>query len=321
VTVRNWLASTRAARNNQVAGAILIGGIPYAYQYYETHPTNPSIPVEQLETISYQFYADLDGLFSASQGYVSPGGHTYSYDTHTGNLDWEIWIGVLPLYQGDYEATADALIHYFANNHAYRTAQPGATFVYMEIDEHSHATTLLEHNQILQGLQTGQYAWTPFSSAPNALFYFDSPPAGLTVAQGYAALSAGSADFTVAGTHGSGSINTAWALSNNVDTAFFWSDGCAVADLDNPNNFLTAMVYSPLSTIVIARGSTQNSGGMGTNTNGYFGHNIATALSSGTSFGDAILSHVNVPLIWPWSTEREFHFAPNIVLGDPTLGI
>lgn len=321
VAVRAWLANAYASRNNMVVGAILIGDIPYAYQYYETHPTNPSIPPDQLETISCQYYADLDGVFSKSQGYISPGGHTYSYDVHSGNLDWEIWVGVLPFYQHDYEATADALIRYFSNNHTYRTSARTQPFVYMEIDEHAHATTIQEHNQILQALRTGQYAWSPFSSAPSALFYFDSPPAGLTVAQGYAALSAGTANFTTVGSHGSGQINTAWALSHAIDTAFFWSDGCAVADLANPNNFLTATLYSPYSSVVIARGSTQNSGGMGTNSNGYFGRNIAAALSSGSSFGDAILSHVNVPLNWPWSTDREFHFAPNIVLGDPTLTI
>jgi len=31
--------------------------------------------------------------------------------------------------------------------------------------------------------------------------------------------------------------------------------------------------------------------------------------------------NVNVPLIWPWSTEREFHYATALLLGDPTLGV
>jgi hypothetical protein len=321
VALRNWLANAYTNRNNMVVGAILIGDMPYAYQYYETHPTNPSIPVDQLETISYQYYADLNGNFSKSSGYVSPGGHTYSYDLHTGNLDWEIWIGVLPFYKKDYEATADAVIRYFQKNHAYRTAAQDPSFVFMEIDEHQQATTLQEHNQIVQSLSSGPYAWTPLSSSANALFYFKSTAAGLTVAQGYAALSEGSGDFTVAATHGSGQINTAWALSHNINTDFFWSDGCAVADLDDLDNFITAVLYSPYSNVVVARGSTQNSGGLGTNSNGFYGHNIATALSMGSNIGDAILYHVNVPLIWPWSTDREFHFSPNIVLGDPTLGI
>jgi len=318
VEVRNWLAGALGDYTG-VVGAILIGDIPYAYQFYVAQSSNPSIPPEELESISYQFYADLDGTFAKSPGYVSPGGHTYSYDVHSGNVDWEIWIGVLPFYQGDYEATADVLIDYFMRNHMHRAASRKQPFVFMEIDEHSHATTMTEHNSIVDIHRTGTYAWTPFSSDPHALLYFDSPPAGLTVAQGYAAMSAGAADFTVASTHGSGQIDTTWALNNPIDTAFFWSNGCEVANLDYPDNFLTAMLYSPHSEIVVAQGATNNAGGLGTNTDGFFGHNIATSLSGGASLGQAVLNHVNTPLIWPWSDDREFHFAPILVLGDPTL--
>lgn len=45
----------------------------------------------------------------------------------------------------------------------------------------------------------------------------------------------------------------------------------------------------------------------------------ATAMSRRMSLGEAILSHVNVPLINPWAESREFHFATAIILGDPTL--
>jgi hypothetical protein len=100
---------------------------------------------------------------------------------------------------------------------------------------------------------------------------------------------------------------------------FFWSDGCAVGNLDFPENFLTSVLYSHLSLVLVAKGTTNNSGGLGTNGDGYYGHNIATAMTDGASLGDALLSHVNVPLITPWSDSREFHFATAIILGDPTL--
>ena len=58
---------------------------------------------------------------------------------------------------------------------------------------------------------------------------------------------------------------------------------------------------------------------MGSNGNGYFGHNIAVALSQKASFGNAIRSHVNAPLMWPWSESREYHFASSVTLGDGTL--
>ncbi len=70
---------------------------------------------------------------------------------------------------------------------------------------------------------------------------------------------------------------------------------------------------------MVAKGTTNNSGGMGNNQNGFFGRNVAVAMTSGSSFGSAVLSHVNVPLIFPWSNSREFHFGTPIVIGDPTL--
>jgi hypothetical protein len=39
----------------------------------------------------------------------------------------------------------------------------------------------------------------------------------------------------------------------------------------------------------------------------------------GKSFGQAMLEHVNVPLLSPWSGDRESHYAVQVILGDPTL--
>lgn len=176
---------------------------------------------------------------------------------------------------------------------------------------------------MLWHMQEGPYSWTPFSNASTARLYFDSPPGGLSVAQGYADLSAGLADFTDTDTHGnwfqSGQIDISWVESNPVQTVFFWSNGCSIGNLDYPINFMTSILYSPTSMVLVGKGTTNDSGGMGTNQNGFFGHNIATALESGTNFGQAVLSHVNVPLVWPWSDSQEFHFATPIFFGDPTL--
>lgn len=319
VEVRDYLAGVYAETGQQLVCAMLFGDVPYAYQWFQFVYTNPQIPPDVYEVISYQYYADLDGTFGTSPGYVSPGGHAYSYDVHSGAVDWELWIGVFPLYKESYSATADALLRYFERNHAYRTGQCTLPRAFLEITEHHSATTQQEHNQILGWLTNGQYAWTPFSSALNAEFYFDSTAVGMTAWQGYGRVSAGAADFTVTGTHGSGLIDTAWVESHAVNTVFFWSDGCAVANLDQPNNFLTAVLYSPTSQVLMAKGTTNNSGGMGTNSNGFFGHNIATSLSQGAAFGQAVLDHVNVPLIYPWSDGREFHYATPVFLGDPTL--
>ncbi len=323
--VRSFLRGIYYATNENLVGAILIGDQPYAYQFVTQTYANPDLPPYAEEIISMQYFSDLDGTFDTSTDYVSPGGHSYSYDIHDGEVDWEIWIGLLPMYKGDLNLTTEAINRYFEKNHAYRMGDYSISRAFMEINEHHSASTLDEHAQVLQRLTTGTYAWTPFSSAPNSHIYFDSPPAGLSAAQGYASMTTGVADFVHGAAHGSrlahGQISINWVESNQVDTVIFWSDGCSVGNIDYDDNFLTSILYSPTSQVLVAKGTTNNSGGMGTNQSGFFGHNIATSLSGGESVGQAMLDHVNVPLISPWSEARELHFAPQIILGDPTLTI
>jgi hypothetical protein len=319
--VRDFLARTLASTS--LAGAILIGNVPHAYQHFVNKYTNPNIPPDSEEVISFQYYADLNGTFSTTPGYVSMGRHTYSYNVHTGDTNWEIWIGVLPYYRGDRVQTISALNRYFDKNHAYRTGGPKPPRRFLEVDEYFTAVTVEDQNALLATLRNGPYSWMPFSTTANALFFFAGPPGGLTQDQGYAALSSGMADFTVTDTHGfwgaGGKLTIAWAETMPVRTIFYWSNGCAVGDLDHAENFLTSMLYSPTSDELVANGTTNNSGGMGNNENGFFGRNIATAMSQQKSFGDAVLSHVNVPLIYPWNTSRELHMATPVILGDPTL--
>ena len=321
--VRAFLVSTNGQPGPTLNGAILIGNLPHAYQFVTLASSNPSIPSTNEEVISFQYYADLDGSFGKSAAYVSPGGRTYSYDQHTGKSDWEIWVSVLPSYKGQRSATISALKRYFDKNHVYRTGGAKPPRRFLEVTEHFIATNDAEHNSILAGLQTGQYAWLPFSNAANALLYFQSATRGLTVDQGYSALAQGLADFTVTDAHGfwgaSGKLTIALVESTAVKTIFYWSNGCAVGDLDRSDNFLASILYSTTSEVLVAKGTTNNSGGMGNNQNGFFGRNIATAMSQGQSFGNATLYHVNSPLIAPWSGSREFHFGTAVTLGDPTL--
>ena len=321
--VRSYLADVMSRSGQALIGAILIGNTPRAYQYVIGHSSNPNIPETREEAISYQYYADLDGSFSASSGYVSPGYRPYSFDVHTGDVDWEIWVGVLPLYKGNVAQTITALNRYFDKNHSYRTGVSKPPRAFLEVNEFVNLTTATEHNATLQGMQTGPYSWMPFSNSAGAHHYFNSAYAGLTVQQGYNALASNTADFTVVGSHGywgaGGQLTIATVESTPVRTIFYWSSGCAIGDLDHADNFLTSMLYSPTSEVLLAKGTTNNSGGMGNNQNGFYGRNVATAMSTGASFGAALLSHVNVPLISPWSLSREFHFGTAIILGDPTL--
>jgi hypothetical protein len=325
--VRILLSDVYSASGQQLVGAILVGEFPHAYQFVQAVSLNPSIPTTSEEVISYQFYSDLDGTFAASPGYSSPGGHPFSYDVHTGAVDWEIWIGVLPRYKGDLSSTETALKQYFKKNRAFRRGTHPYPLPrrFLLVSEHLSAATIAQHNQLMTDFQTGQYAWTPWSSAFNALIYFTSPTAGLTVQQGYAALSSRAADVFVGEAHGTwaahGQLDIDWAETNSIDTTLFWSDGCAVGNLDHPDNFLTSVLYSSTSLVVAAKGTTNNSGGIGTNSEGFFGHNVASRMAIGYALGDALIGHVNVPLIWPWSLGREFHLATVLLLGDPTISL
>lgn len=314
--LRAFLRALHEETERNLVGVILVGDVPHAYQWVSSSNISE-------EAISFQYYADLNGTFSKSPTYTSPGGHNYSYDVHSGDVNWEIWVGVLPRYKGDLGQTTAAINRYFVKNHDFRTRRLVRPNVFLQISEHYHAATMEEHNFFLDAMRSGTYSWTPYSSAEGALLYFDSPLGGLTVEQGYTDMQNGAADFTVTSTHGSwsssGELTIDSVETNPVQTLFFWSNGCAVGDLDHADNFLTSVLYSPISDVLVAKGTTNNSGGMGNNLNGFFGHNIATALADQEAYGDAIISHINVPLIAPWSDSREFHFGTVVVLGDPTL--
>lgn len=304
-------------------GALLIGDHPYAYQFFTVEFANPDIPAVSEEVITTQYYSDLDGEFLTSEGFVSPGGHPFSFDIHQGEMDWEIWVGVLPPYRGDLEATISAVNSYLSEVHAYRSGAVDLPRAYLEVNEHFQAADEEEYQRYLELMRSGQYAWTPFSEEETARLYFNAPGQGLTAAQGYHDLSVGYADFAVLSAHGSwrahGPLNLDWLDDNSLKTIFLWSNGCAVGNLEYEQNFLTEALYHPDSMVLVAKGTTNDSGGMGTNQEGFFGHNIAVRLDGGLSFGEAVLGHVNVPLIEPWSGDRELHFATSIILGDPTL--
>lgn len=323
--IRSYLRGLHEASDERLEGVILVGNIPRAYQWVTLTSANPSIPDTEEEVISYQYYSDLDGVFDASPGYESPGGNAYSYDQHTGDVDWEIWVGVLPLLNGDTAQTVTALNQYFDRNHDYRTAGSAQPRSLLLVTEHYQGSTTQEHQDYLTNLQTGQYAWTPWSASGSAQLYFDTPPIPFNIQEGYTALAAGTADFFVGSAHGSpnahGSIGLQWVAENPVATSFFWSNGCAVGKLEVAPNFLTAVLYDTDGSVVVARGTTNNSGGMGTNQEGFFGHNVATKMQAGMSIGEAIVGHVNVPLIAPWDSSREFHYATSVMLGDPSLGV
>ena len=321
--LRQYLAGLLTSTSNRLAGAVFVGDFPHAYQWVTSKSSNPSIPSTSEEALSLQYYQDLTGAFSASPGYVSPGGHAYSYDLHIGDVDWEIWVGVLPGYGPTLQEAATNLVRYFDKHHAFVLNGSQLPRAFLQVSEFYSATNIAEYTTFRGWMLNGQYAWTPFSTESGAKIYFDAPVAALSAAQGYTALSGGVADFAVLDAHGywgaSGAFTVARLRSEGVRAYFLWSNGCAVGNLDQPVNWLSEAIYAPSSMVLSAKGTTNNSGGMGTNAAGFFGHNVAQAMANGASVGDALKTHANVPLIFPWSESREFHMGTSVLLGDPTL--
>lgn len=316
--VRTYLSELYSKNGQRLVGALLIGDFPYAYQWV----ANPMD--KYCETISFQYYSDLDGRFDASASYESPGGHRNSYDTHSGNVEWEIWIGLLPYYKGSVDSTITALNRYFIKNHLYRTSMCDLPRAFLQIAEDTTADTLDSHETILSVMKSSVYGWAPFSNSPTARLYFNSIVEGFSVTEGYNDLRTGVADFCVLQGHGywgaHGSLSIGLIEYYPIRTIFLWSSGCDVGDLDHADNFLTSVIYSPTSDVLFAKGQTSASGAIGRNANNEdVGNSVASALLQGDSIGQAIIAHINEPMHEFYRDKREFWFAGLVLLGDPTL--
>jgi hypothetical protein len=114
-------------------------------------------------------------------------------------------------------------------------------------------------------------------------------------------------------------INNIWLEEHDLNTVFFWSQSCDVGDLDNPYNIMRNILYHPGSQVLFVSGNTTKAGGLGTNLDGPHHYNIASSLNEGASLGEAILNHVNTPLISHHARNPELVVAPKIYFGDLTL--
>lgn len=310
-----------------LAGAILVGDIPYAYQQNTVEYTNPDTPTAVREFVSMQYYADLDGEFVLSEEYqprngTAPLGEPI-FDIHRGQIDWEIWVSVLPTYLGDAGETTAALRRYFEKNHAYRTGEINLPKTYLMIHAFD-APSEEQYNQVMRVCCQGTDNWTALDREGELRqIYMDNPVNDMSEEAGYQALSEGKADFTLIFDHGNvsslGRINPPWLEEHDLNTVFLISHSCSVGDLTNPYAILNQILYHPRSQVLFSTGNTTEGGGLCTNEKGTPSSNISSGLMAGQSIGEAILNHINTPLIEPWSNNPESCFAPKIFYGDPTL--
>lgn len=309
-----------------LAGAILIGDIPYPYLQIRIDFLTEDIPKRYQELITMWYYADLDGEFALSPDYHPSNGESPlgqpMFDIHPPDGDWEIWVSLLPPYLGDADETTAALQRYFEKNHAYRMGEIDLPRRYVYVTSYE-AATAEEHEDFMYHLLEGNLNWSALQGEGEPILYFNSPTAGLSEMDGYQAISEGAADFSVVIGHGNAGailkINPPWLDENELRTVFFWSQSCSVGDLDNPYNIMSQALYHPNSLALFISGNTTEAGGLGINENGPYQTNIATSLSQGASLGESILAHVNTPLVGHDAMNPELIYGPTIFYGDLTL--
>ena len=297
VEVRELLSASFDVHPNML-GAILVGDIPYPYQTYWQIFANPEFEDEQQTSISFQYYRDLDGEFSVSD--APPTEHVLLLDDHTGATGSEIWVSVLPSYRNTDE-TIEVIRSYFDRNHDYRCGSNAFGPGLLVLNEHHPADTIEAYEEQVELLRSGTYAWTPLSLRPSSEHYVPYEGTrvdGIGITYGYEQRLP-SSDFNLAlfQAHGSvhqvGSVNTAWLETHTIGSPFIMSFGCNTGNLNYASNFISTAFYREVNEIVLAFGQTELSGGLGTNTDGFYGANLAGSLDSGSTFGQAFVDHIN----------------------------
>jgi hypothetical protein len=330
--VRAYLKDTYETASPPLEGAILIGDLPRP-RYRLFVPARAGCNVADRgpeEYVSMQFYQDLDGVYSRSD----PGScdHAGCYDGHTGDVGSEIWVSVLPFLTDD-ATTIDSVNRYFARNHAYRTGADRPKLGFFLAGIGASIDTPQKYDDQVAFSTSSSYAWTPIASRGNVGVFLDNslgdPARYPQASDGFeGALLSGDYDFAEISAHGSptvlgaqgGSIkiNAGWVSSHHIRATFVWDMSCSNGDLDVDGNLLTAFVYSD-SDVLLAAGATGDSGGLGTNVNGFFRPNIGQALAAGETVGEAYLDHINAPFEGCNLYQREYFTAPTVFIGDLTL--
>jgi hypothetical protein len=107
-----------------LGGAILVGALPAAwYEMDEWSGQYEEFPLDL-------YYADLDGSWADADG-------DGLFDSHTGDIQAEIWIGRIDAHAMEFGNELDMLRDYFEKNHLYRTgalAVPGRALVFNDDD-------------------------------------------------------------------------------------------------------------------------------------------------------------------------------------------
>ncbi|MCY1720437.1 C25 family cysteine peptidase [Prolixibacteraceae bacterium Z1-6] len=318
--IREYLQTIYNSTTPKLIGAILMGQIPLAKQFFIVTYGNPDLSPTTHNCFTTQFYSDLDGNFIKNDP-----AYPESYSEHTGDTIPEIWVSVLPYYKS-IPNTISQIKQYLNKNHEYRNGNIDIQDGFIEVNEHYRADNEDDYNYYINLMKSGPYSWTPFTEWGNVGLYIYNSIGKLDIAYAYEEeLRSNKYTFAALTAHGSyytnGELSIPEIKNMEIKPVFVWLGGCNTGNLDYNENIATEILYSSLNNVLVTKGGTSNVGGLGNNENGFFGKNIATAMLEGKSIGEALLYHNQIPLIYPWSTYFEMHNAPNIFFGDLSLTI
>jgi hypothetical protein len=320
--LRAYLADLYSTATPQLVGAFLIGDLPKAYYRMYYPATSNCIERGPEEFITYEFFQDLDGIFSRE----NPDDliHEYAYDSHTGNTDNEIWIGVLP-YTWSHSTTVANINHYLSKNHRYRYSLDFPEQGYIKPLRGGAIDTPELYEAQVNFIVNSFYGWHPLTLRGNTGIFVDNSigdPVNYPDAKyGWeVAMTSNDYDFADINFHGTGSItlSEAFDLIDSIKPLYIWDSTCSLADIENHNSFDINLIYGN-NNAILAAGATGFQGGLGTNINGNYRHNMAQDLLKGISFGESYLNHTNADFIECSEEQKEYFGAQFVFLGDPSV--
>jgi len=329
--LRSYLHNTYQNTTPPLVGAILIGDIPKPFFRFYYPASSGCLERGPTECISFQFYQDLDGIFSCSDPESCD--HPGCYDTHSGSIDSEIWVSVLPFYL-DQVTTVDRISRYFLKNHEYRIGLMRSGPGYVDPLIGSRIDTHEQYQSQVDYVLNSEWAWKPLTTRGNILVGPDNslgdpinyPNAAYCYEQ---AMLTDKYDFANIGAHGSctefgmtgGSIyiDVHWANTHDIKPHFLWDHSCNTGNIDCQPNLASTFLYNPDNYVILVKAATSPQGGLGVSVVGGSYPTIGWHLSQGWSFGEAILTHINTEFEDCYAQQREYFVAQYILLGDGTL--
>jgi hypothetical protein len=282
--------------------------------------------------LSMQYYMDLDGTFSFRGGQV-----TNEIDSHTGNVEIEIWTSILPFYASN-TSTVAYINDYLTKNHNYRSGKLIVQRGFINPVIGNRITTEALYNYQYQIIRDEYYV--KLAQRGNFFVGIDNNLGDITrfptsrvsyeqemLTDKYDVASVGAHGTAVAfgvfkpddEAWGSMRVDITYARTRRLKPVFVLEHSCNVAAIGAYPNLATEFLYNKDNNVLAFAGATAEQGGMGVTAMGTAANFEADLLTSGQSIGMAHFAPMRLPYVGIDAAFREYFAAQQILLGDGTL--